>query len=108
MFITKNGKQFDMPYILLRFAILNGLAKEDDILDLLKCDHFDLQEITSRRVSLQSMAELLNCTPKSGTGSNAIKLWNEGRYDELKEYCMQDVDTTEEVFLKWKKLMLKK
>ena len=104
MFLTKKGKQFDIPFILSRFAILNGLAKDDDILDLLKCDHFDLQEITSKRISLQSMAELLNCKTKSGTGMNAIKLWNEGRYKELKEYCMRDVDVTEEVFLKWKKL----
>ena len=105
-FLTKNGKQFDIPFILTRFTILYGLAKEDydDTLDFLKCEHFDLQEVTSKRVSLQVMAELLNCTPKSGTGSNAIKLWENKEYDKLKKYCMQDVLTTIEVFEKWKQL----
>ena len=50
------------------------------------------------------MAELLGCTPKSDTGKDAIKLWREERFKELKKYCMQDVETTEEVFLGWRKL----
>ena len=105
--VTKNGKQFDIPFIMARFTLNCGLAPKDIELFLLIYDHFDLQEITRKRISLQAMAELLGCTPKSGTGMNAIKLWDEGRYDELKEYCAQDVDTTEEVFLKWKGLQTK-
>lgn len=100
--VTKNGKQFDIPFILARTVLFS--IKQLDSLKILSYDHFDLQEITSRRISLQSMAELLNCTPKSGTGSNAIKLWNEKRYKELMDYCAQDVLVTEEVFLRWKKL----
>ena len=103
MFLTKNGKQFDIPFILLLRRVLFKY-KDDDILDLLRCKHFDLQEVTTKRISLQSMAELLNTTPKSETGENAIKLWETKEYDKLKEYCSQDVDTTEEVYLKWKSL----
>ena len=102
--ITKNGKQFDIPWLLLRESLIMGYYPDDDEVALHKYQHFDLQEITSRRISLQSMAELLNCAPKSGTGKNAIKLWNERSYDELRDYCMQDVETTEEVFLKWREL----
>ena len=101
--VTKNGKIFDIPFLFIRNVLRYGYDPLND-LPMINYDHLDLQEITSRRVSLQCMAEILGCTPKSGTGSNAIKLWNERRYDELKEYCMQDVDVTEEVFLKWKKL----
>ena len=102
--ITKNGKGFDIPFIMTRYCLNYGLAPGDNELDLLKIPHLDIQEITSKRIHLQTMAELLNCAPKSGTGMNAIKLWNEGRYDELREYCSQDVDITEEVFLKWRDL----
>ena len=98
--ITKNGKQFDIPFILARLAFQKE-ASLKKALFLLKYEHFDLHEITGKRVSLNDMAKLLGCTLKPGTGSNAIKLWNEKRYDELKDYCMQDVEITKEVYLKW-------
>jgi len=113
LIVTKNGKGFDIPFVLARLALQCRINTEESgdffmfILLFLSYDHFDLQEITRKRISLESMAELLGCTPKSGDGKNAIKLWNEGRYDELKEYCAQDIDTTEEVFLKWKSLRIK-
>ena len=100
--ITKNGKQFDIPFIMTRCA--NVLETITEGICLLDYPHFDLQELTKKRISLDDMAKLLGCTPKSGTGENAIKLWKEGNYDELKEYCMQDVETTEEVYLRWKML----
>ena len=101
--VTANGKQFDIPFLFIRYALRFGYDPLND-LPMILYEHLDLQEVTSKKVSLQCMAELLGCTPKSGTGSNAIKLWKEGRYKELKNYCQQDVLTTEEVFLKWKAL----
>jgi len=98
--ITKNGKQFDIPFILARLALQKKPGFKEGLF-ILDYEHLDLHEITSKQISLQVMAELLNCTFKSGVGENAIKLWNEKRYDELKAYCMQDVETTEEVYLKW-------
>ena len=98
--LTKNGKQFDIPFIIIRSVAYN----DPSVRDIIQYEHFDLQYLTQKRVSLQSMAELLNCTPKSGTGSNAIKLWDNHKYKELEEYCMQDVLTTIEVFQKWKAL----
>ena len=71
---------------------------------LTEFSHFDLQEITEKRVSLNDMAKLLGCKLKSSTGQDAIKLWEQGKYKELKEYCMNDVDVTEEVYLKYKAL----
>jgi uncharacterized protein YprB with RNaseH-like and TPR domain len=105
LFLTKNGKLFDIPFIISRYNfIVEGSALDKIQEKLTAYDHFDLQEITKKRISLQSMAELLNCTPKSGTGENAIKLWENKEYNKLNEYCSQDVDTTEEVYLKWKSL----
>ena len=102
--LTKNGKQFDIPFIIIRSALSVEQEVIETTRDILHYEHFDLQELTTKRVSLQVMAELLNCTPKSGTGSNAIKLWDNHKYKELEEYCMQDVLTTIEVFQKWKRL----
>ena len=102
--VTKNGRQFDVPFLMVRRTLLDLFDKDSDSIDLIDFDHFDLEEITSKRVGLQQMAEILNCRPKSGTGKDAIKLWQEERFRELKEYCTQDVDTTEAVFLRWRKL----
>ncbi|MBW1796130.1 MAG: ribonuclease H-like domain-containing protein [Deltaproteobacteria bacterium] len=99
LLITKNGKCFDIPFIMARIALMKELTEAEKA--ILNCDHFDLEEITYGRISLNDTARLLKCTPKSGTGEHAIELWEEGRYHELKAYCMQDVETTEEVYLKW-------
>ena len=99
LLITKNGKIFDIPFIMARMALMKELTETEKV--ILNYEHFDLQEVTTKRVSLNDMAKLLKCTPKSGYGLKAIRLWKEKRYDELKAYCMQDVETTEEVYLKW-------
>lgn len=100
-FLTKAGKEFDIPFIILRSRV-NHITV-NPVIDK-GFEHFDLQDITQKRIHLQTMAQLLGCTPKSGDGMNAIRLWEEGRLDELKAYCAQDVDTTIEIFELWKRL----
>ena len=106
--VSKNGKQFDIPFILTRecWLLLNTdwIMDEDDSFALINCRHFDLQEITDKRISLNDMAKLLGCKLKSGKGKDAINLWENGEYGRLKEYCMNDVDVTEEVYLKYMEL----
>jgi hypothetical protein len=46
----------------------------------------------------------MGCDSKSGKGEDAIELWRQGRFDELKAYCMQDVEVTWQVYHKYKKL----
>jgi len=101
--ITKNGKQFDIPFILTRLALRSNVNHKDSLF-LLTYKHLDLQELTKKRVSLDDMARLFKCRLKSGTGKNAIKLWRAKRFDDLLKYCTQDVETTEEVYLKWRAL----
>ncbi len=102
LLITQNGKEFDIPFIMARIAMMKELTEADK--GILDYEHFDLQDIVYWEISLSDLARLFKCTPKSGTGKNAIKLWKEKRYDDLKKYCMQDVETTEEVYLKWRSL----
>ena len=101
--ITKNGKQFDIPFILTRLAIRSGAYPEGAYF-LLMYDHLDLQELAKKKIPLDDMARLFKCKLKSGTGKNAVMLWKMERFDDLLNYCMQDVETTEEVYLKWKSL----
>lgn len=102
--VTFNGKMFDIPFIMARFA-LSSEALINTALPLLDYPHIDLfeeiQKITGKRLGLNTVATLLGCTPKSGDGLNAIKLWRDGNYEELKDYCFQDVLTTKEVYYKW-------
>lgn len=94
-----------MPFILARLAQTVDLDIHSGLL-LLEYPHIDLKEIveqiTGKRLALDTVARLLGCTPKSGTGVNAIKLWKNRELDKLMDYCSQDVDTTEEVYLKLK------
>ena len=95
--ITKNGKMFDIPFICTRSIITEAKGYSG----LLEMNHFDLQEITKKRVSLSDMATLFSCENKSGDGKKAIKLWFDCNYKELIKYCMQDVEVTEQVYKKY-------
>jgi len=102
-FVTFNGKCFDTPFLLARLAQTVDLDKRNGLF-LLDYPHIDLYEkvitLTGKRLSLDTVARLLGCTAKSGTGKGAIELWKTGKWEKLKEYCMNDVDVTEEVYLK--------
>jgi len=101
LLISKNGNLFDIPFICLRGLIWNV---EIHKLYITYFEHFDLQEVTEKRISLNDMAKLYNIENKSGTGLNAIKFYQEGKISELFEYCMKDVEITEKVYLKYKEL----
>ena len=108
--ISFNGKQFDIPFIMTRSCLEFGLS-DDDLkcsYHFLKWNHIDLHEelrkLTGKRISLDTAAKLMGCDSKSGKGKDAIELWRQGRFDELKAYCMQDVEVTWQVYYKYKKL----
>lgn len=102
--VTFNGKVFDIPFIMTR-CFLGSDSLSKITLSLLDYPHIDLfeeiQKITGKRLGLNTVAAILGCTQKSGNGLNAIKLWEDGKYNELKDYCFQDILTTEEVYHKW-------
>lgn len=98
--ITKNGRKFDIPFMMARVSLLSGRLEETDT-RILHYRQFDLHEITKKWVSLDDMARLLRCKSKTNNGINAITMWQDSRYKELTEYCMNDVEVTEEVYLKY-------
>lgn len=58
----------------------------------------EIEKNRGHRASLDSVAKPTLKAKKSGSGLDAIMYWKEGRMDELKKYCLEDVRITKEVF----------
>jgi hypothetical protein len=56
-------------------------------------------------MSLDTVSKLLGCKSlKTGSGFGAIELAKQKKWKELREYCTDDVEVTEELYLKLKKI----
>ncbi len=58
----------------------------------------EIEKSRGHRASLDSVAKPTLKAKKSGSGLDAIMYWKEGRMEELKKYCLEDVRITKEVF----------
>lgn len=91
LLIGFNILDFDMevlaPYLLTP-------VKNFPVLDLL----VEFEKARGHRISLQSLAQATLGASKSGTGWDAIQLYKDGRLDELKKYCMDDVRITKDIY----------
>lgn len=89
--IGYNSIGFDMP-------VLNNYYTGD----LLKLPQLDiLREIEKElghRIKLDDVAKATLGTQKSGHGLQAVKWWKEGKIEEIRAYCLQDVKVTKEVY----------
>ncbi len=90
--IGYNSEHFDLP-------VLNNYYLGDLLnlpsLDLLK----KIKESLGIRLKLADVAEAtLDNVTKSADGLQAIKWWKEGKIDEIKKYCEQDVRVTKELY----------
>jgi len=91
MIIGFNIRHFDMavlaPYL---FAPVANLP----VLDLLE----EIEQVRGHRASLDSVARATVKEGKSGDGAEALVLFKEGRMDELKKYCLDDVRLTKDIY----------
>ena len=91
LIIGFNIRDFDMevlaPYLLTPI-------KNFPVLDLL----VEFEKVRGHRISLQSIAQATLNTSKSGSGWDAIQLYKDGKMDELKKYCIDDVRITKDVY----------
>ena len=89
--IGYNSEHFDLP-------ILNRYYPGD----LTVFAHLDLlvkiKESLGRRLRLNDVAEATLDISKSADGLQAMRWWKEGKLDEIKKYCEQDVKVTKEVY----------
>ncbi len=91
LLIGFNINFFDLP-VLQPYL---GLSVETlPVLDLLE----EIKKVRGHRVTLQSLAVATLKEAKSGSGFEAVRLFREGRMDELKKYCLDDVRITKGIF----------
>jgi DEAD/DEAH box helicase domain-containing protein len=89
--IGYNSNSFDIP--LLNNYYPGDLTKIRS-LDLL----VEVQTALGRRLRLQSLAEGTLKAKKSGDGLQSVRWWQEGLYDKVREYCIQDVRLTRKIY----------
>ncbi len=89
--------RYDIPVLHLYFQRLGIPAPniwEKERVDLLE----EIEMAAGQRVSLSKLAEANLGVKKDRHGSEAIGLYKEGRIEELKEYCLNDVKLTKELY----------
>ena len=86
-----NVRDFDFevlaPYLLTP-------VKNFPMLDLL----VEFEKVRGHRISLQSIAQATLKSSKSGSGWDAIQLYKDGKMEELKKYCLDDVRLTKDIY----------
>lgn len=120
-YITFNGRGFDMPYIMLRSALL-GIRPTANLMAGTRWDykkyHTDLldaltyfmptQNGATRRFNLDFYTKSFGIvSPKQEgiDGSKVEEFYKQGKYAEISEYCLRDLQATWELFLVWKRLL---
>lgn len=92
-----SSNRYDVPVLNNYFQRLQlpieNLWKKERI-DLLE----EIELATGERISLSRLAEANLGEKKEQHGAEAIQLYKEGRIDELKKYCLNDVRLTKEIY----------
>jgi len=91
LLIGFNIRKFDLP-VLAPYLFLS--IETLPVLDLME----EIEKIRGHRVSLHSVAQATLGVTKSGEGWNAVNLYSQGRIDELKKYCLNDVKLTKDIY----------
>ncbi len=91
LLIGFNSDTFDIP-ILNRYY--PGDLSTIRSLDLL----VEIHKALGRRIRLQLVAEGTLGRGKSGAGTDAMDWWEQGKYEEVSKYCIEDVRITREVY----------
>ena len=91
MLIGYNSDHFDIP--LLNKYYSGDLTKIKS-LDILK----EIKNSLGRRLKLNTIAEATLGVNKSGNGLEAVVWWKQGKKEEVKKYCLDDVKITKEVY----------
>lgn len=116
--VTFNGRGFDVPFLYLRSALLNvPISRRDWLGNRFQTQpHCDLAEQLSfygvsgrdgaaRKFTLDFYCRAFGIeSPKSHgiTGRDVNDLLQEGRYKEIAEYCLRDVNATVVLYRIWK------
>ena len=86
-----NSNHFDIPLLNKYYP---GDLNHIKSIDLLESIRLSL----GRRLRLDTIAQATVGAKKSANGLDAVRWWREGKIDEIKKYCEQDVKVTKKVF----------
>ncbi|MDP3741225.1 MAG: ribonuclease H-like domain-containing protein [bacterium] len=86
-----NVKQFDFAVLQ---PYLNFSLAEIPTLDILQ----EIEQVLGHRISLDTVAKATIGASKTGSGLAALALWRKGQLEELKQYCLNDVRLTRDVY----------
>jgi DEAD/DEAH box helicase domain-containing protein len=86
-----NSNHFDIPLLNKYYP---GDLTQIKSIDLLE----DIKNSLGRRLRLDSVAQATIGAKKSADGLQAVRWWREGKIEEIKKYCKQDVKVTKEIF----------
>ena len=112
--ITFNGRNFDIPFIMIRSAIHKIKPIKNLIRSRYSCkDHIDLLEQftffgLTRKFNLDFYCKALNIeSPKSKgvCGMDVKELYNAGRIKDIAIYCGEDVKATYELYKIWNEFL---
>ena len=89
--ITYNGIHFDIP-------VLNNYYT-GDLSKILQCDMIvHVKKVLGFRLKLNDLAKATLKEEKTADGLQAVKWWEEGKIEEIKKYCLQDVKVTKDLY----------
>jgi hypothetical protein len=90
-----NGARFDIPFLEHKYGL------DAKRVGAWRLKLFDVCEISCAalgcRFPLNKLLERNDIPCKTGSGKEAIKLWEEGKLEEVGEYCRQDTIKTWQV-----------
>lgn len=86
-----NSDHFDIP--ILNKYYPGDLTKIKSI-DLLK----EIKIASGKRLSLNAVAEATLGAKKTGNGLDSYRWWKQGEYQKVKDYCVNDVKLTKDLY----------
>lgn len=104
--ITHNGLSFDLPFIWKRSVIMNIKPTMEFNLRRFSSQHvYDTMAVWANWdarsfIKLDTLACALGVGRKSGSSTEVYDLWKMGKYQDIADYCSQDVFLTYSVYCK--------
>ncbi len=86
-----NSDHFDIPILNKYYA--GDLTKIKSV-DLLK----EIKNVLGRRLKLDNIAEATLGRNKTGHGLDAVTWWKQGLKEKVRDYCLEDVRITDELY----------
>jgi len=86
-----NSDSFDIPLLNRHYPGDLSTIRSVDLM-------VEVQQVLGRRLKLQSLAEGTLGRGKSGHGLDSVEWWQQGLVDKVRQYCIEDVRLTRELY----------